>query len=750
MRLLLILLLLVSNAVYGKIDIQKQLKIWNDSEASDSARMKAIDAIAWSGYLYSKPDSAIYYANLQLDLAKKIGFKREEALALNTIGSAHDLKGEFDQALVYYQKSYDKNKVLNHESGMAAALNNMATVYRNLGGFIKAIELFQESYKIKKRLNDEKGCANTLLGIGNVFKEMGDWNKAEENFRKSLSIRKKINDRKGIANSLISIGNIHWSRESYRTALEFYQESLIIQKDIGDQKGIAVSYNNLGNIYKEMNDYSKAIENFHSSLIIRREISDKMGISTSLIGLGSVHSKLNAFDTALEYGMEAREIALEVGAVKQIMEVYYLLYEVYKKKNNYVEALKMHEQLLFYKDSILNDQKHKEVANLQYQFLYELKTMADSIKHNELKKLMDEKLRTEKIENEKKQAELEVKKQQQYALFGGLSLVIVFSVFLYNRFRVTKKQKSIIEKQKEDVEEQKLITENQKDLLELKNKEITDSINYAQRIQNAILPSRNSLGEHLNNGIVFYRPKEIVSGDFYYLDVVEENNQKLIYFAVVDCTGHGVPGSMVSLMGFNGLKRSVQEFGLRKPGEILDKLNELVTESFSQNEEKIRDGMDISLVLLNSEIGSEDGFRKFSIQWAGANNPLWVINPNRTSWPEDMSVFKNGGGAEIKATKQAIGYSENQTPFENHELELIEGDSIFIFSDGYADQFGGEFYGDDKAGGKKFKTSNLRKLLVSIYNEPMDEQKKMLAQTFDQWKGDLEQVDDVCIIGVRL
>jgi serine phosphatase RsbU (regulator of sigma subunit) len=268
--------------------------------------------------------------------------------------------------------------------------------------------------------------------------------------------------------------------------------------------------------------------------------------------------------------------------------------------------------------------------------------------------------------------------------------------------------------------------EEKSSLLEEKNHEIIDSINYAKRIQDAILPPIKLVKEYLNNSFVLYKPKDIVAGDFYFMESIENEQSTFIYFAAVDCTGHGVPGAMVSVIGSNGLKRCLKEFKLRKTGEILDKLADLVGEAFEQSEEKIRDGMDMALCCLD--------LNNKKLWFSGANNPLWIFRKQDGFDIEHI---------EIKADKQPVGHYENRKKYQTHEIDLITGDTIYIFSDGYADQFGGEK-------GKKFKSVNFKNLLVEIYNEPIDNQKQIISQTFENWKKNIEQVDDVCIIGVRV
>jgi serine phosphatase RsbU (regulator of sigma subunit) len=286
----------------------------------------------------------------------------------------------------------------------------------------------------------------------------------------------------------------------------------------------------------------------------------------------------------------------------------------------------------------------------------------------------------------------------------------LFLIFVFSRLKHTKKQKEIIADKKDEVDKAF-------GLLGVKNKEILDSINYAKRIQSAILPSKTLIDESFSQSFIIYLPKDIVAGDFYWLEKI--NNSVL--FAVADCTGHGVPGAMVSVICNGGLNRSVREYGLTEPGEILDQTRQIVISEFEKSEEEVKDGMDIALCSLENNI----------LKYAGAHNPLWIIKKG------DSEVI------EIKADKQPIGKFSNIASFTTHTLELEKGDSIYIFSDGFADQFGG-------IKGKKFKSNKLKDVLISIQDKTIAEQKKILGDTFENWKGDLEQLDDVCIMCVRV
>lgn len=323
-------------------------------------------------------------------------------------------------------------------------------------------------------------------------------------------------------------------------------------------------------------------------------------------------------------------------------------------------------------------------------------------------------------------------------------LCVVGIGYLIYRWRVStlKKQKIelelIVENRTEEIS-------NQNEQLSVKNKEITDSINYAKRIQDTVIPSEERMKSLLGQDcFVLFKPKDIVSGDFYWIREIDENT---VIFCVADCTGHGVPGAMVSLVGVTALNKAVGEFKLYKPSEILNKVNILLNEAFSSQGKSVSDGMDIAICKITK--AKETTLLEFS----GGNNPLWVFNPKRTSVPDSAIPLLDEGhtqiGFTIKPNKFGLGKDFQNESFTNHEMELLNGDEIVIFTDGYADQFGGNS-SDNKPMGKKFKYSRLKEVLSSMHHEHLDVQKEFLDKTIEEWRGELEQVDDICMVGLKI
>ncbi len=306
---------------------------------------------------------------------------------------------------------------------------------------------------------------------------------------------------------------------------------------------------------------------------------------------------------------------------------------------------------------------------------------------------------------------------------------VVFTLFLFLVYQMRKHRSDndIITLQKEEIAEQRDQIEKQKVLVEEHQKEIVDSINYAKRIQDAILPQTDLIKARLNNAFVLFKPKDIVAGDFYWMEQINDT----VLIAVADCTGHGVPGAMVSVVCNNALNRAVKEFHLSNTGAILDKTRSLVLETFEKSIAEVNDGMDISLLSINEKTKQ--------IHWSGANNSLLYFEGNELK--------------EIAPDKQPIGKSSHSKPFTTHVIDYKPNTTFYLFTDGYADQFGGPkaHSSEGKFGqGKKFKFKQFKEVLSANVDKTLNEQQTVLFTAFESWKGQLEQVDDVCIIGIKI
>lgn len=631
------------------------------SPCSDSTLIKSLNAVTWEFINIGEYDSSFRSASKVLTLY---------------------------EASPVLQKSYLKGK--------AWALNNLGLIHSNLTNYPKALEYYQKTMDIAEKVNDQIILSKCHSNIGILYRNQGDFSKALEHYQKSLAINQKSGHKEGEAVNHGNMGIIYKKQGDFTKALDHYFKALEMDGQLNNKGGVARHLGNIALVYDAQNDYGKALDFHFKAFKIHEEIGDANSMSVNLLNIGSIYLVQGKLDEAEEYLLRASKLAYEKGTLLYIMSIEKGLSELYLAKKDFKKAYDHFVKHTETKDKIFTKEKRNDLVRkeLNYEFAKKEAVL--------------------KIEQEKKQelfqAQIKQQKTQRNALIAGVGLMVALVVVTYRGYRNKRKAHEIISLQKEEVE-------HQKHIIEEKNKDITDSISYAKRLQQAILPSEKVFSESFKEFFIFYKPKDIVAGDFYWM----EKKSGLVFTAVADCTGHGVPGAMVSVVCSNALNRAVKEFGLTDPGLILDKVTDLVIETFEKSGSEVKDGMDISLCVFNPSEGS--------LKWAGANNALWIISEKRLE--------------EYKPNKQPVGKYVSRVPFTTHNIVLKTNDIIYLFSDGFADQFGGEK-------GKKFKYSSLKELLLKNSDETLILQKNHLDQSLESWRGPLEQVDDVCIVGIKV
>lgn len=574
---------------------------------------------------------------------------------------------------------------------LADAYNNIGCQYASKGIYEKAINELNKAIKLYQWLGENRKLSICLSNLAYIHSVSGDKRSAKSINHKALDIAYQTKDSTYICSMLISLGDLYKQIGNNDSAMTLFNKALLTAINNDDEDNESSCYATIAELLKSKGDYQNAIEYQKKLLKINTRNKDTIAIGASLSNIGNYLGKMGKFKEALPYALKGyqyqSQYGTEYGNIGNVRWASNTLYQIYKGLGQMDKALEMYETSIRFKDSLDSQENRKAVISYQIKSEYEKKSLADSLRSdNEKNKILME-----------SKAEIERRENQKIALFIGLALVIIFSAIVFNRFQLTKKQKQVIEHHQ---------------------KEITDSINYAKRLQEAILPNDYLFKNLLSDSFVLYKPKDIVAGDFYWLESVGN----LTFVAAADCTGHGVPGAMVSMVCSNALTRVVLEYGVTEPGEILDEVRKIVIATFEKSGMNIKDGMDISLCVFNRVKYNE-------VKWAGANNPLWIVD--------------SGNITEIKADKQPIGKCDNPKPFTTHTLNLKGGSSVYLFTDGYADQFGGEK-------GKKFMYKRMKEIILEHSGELMLSQKMHLDVAFDNWVGGLEQVDDVCVIGIRI
>jgi serine phosphatase RsbU (regulator of sigma subunit) len=547
--------------------------------------------------------------------------------------------------------------------------------------------------------------AGALIGSGNVYQSMENYNKAIIDYEKAYAIAKEAKDYSNEASCLNNLANVYgtlgkndtvYGKGKNDTAIKYLEEAGIIYRKSNDKYNYGKVLNNIGTVYEDLAKFGKAEEYFLMAIEVRKPIGDNRGLAITFANLGELMNHNGDPDKAIDYLSRAAGYAKKSGATDIELTIYEYISDAYINKADYQKALEFTKMQAELKDSLFDDNLSQGIAEMQAKF------------------------GVEKAEADARAVEKEKKLIAWASTIVGI-LLVVFVFFLWNRAVTRKRVNTKLNQQKEEIEKKNSALHEANVEIESKNKDITDSIQYARRIQEAILPEVEFTATFKDSAFVVYRPKDIVSGDFYWMAQTADH----LLFAAVDCTGHGVPGAFVSIVCSNLLSQSVKEHGLTRPDEILNDVNIRLSETLRQrqDESRVRDGMDIALCCIHK--------KTMHLTFAGAFNPAWIIRDNVLT--------------ELLPDKFPVGLFEEEElrKFSYKEFQLIKGDRIYVFSDGYSDQFGGPL-------GKKYKRSIFQQFVKNIQSKPINQHGKMLLEEHLRWRGANEQIDDILVLGVEV
>ena len=614
---------------------------------------------------------------------------QDSLLIMNYADKSHEFEQTNSDSSLHYAQLANK---LAHETNSdflkCRTIILLGVVYQNISDYKKATFYFKEGIAMSEKGSNKELRSLAYTGFANMFALQGQFTQAAEYFNKSLEIAKEINDSRKIAVITMNLANIEYNNayysNDYRKSNQLYKEAYdwaIIAKDTGQ---IISCLGNWGLSYSDEGKYDLSLEKLNRAVELATITKSNSDLIFLKYYLGRAYGYTKEYQKAVSSFNESLKLAIQFKDIDYQSENYAGLANTNYAMGNYKEAYDLFQQYKIINDTIAN----KEIIG-------ELNTIKT------------------KYDTEKKQKEIELLKVNankdkivKFSLMGGALLLLVLAFLMFNRYRLKEKTNKLLEEQNAIISE--------------KNKDISDSINYAKKIQEAIFPSNTEITKVFPEHFILSLPKDVVSGDFYWF--TQSANLKI--FVVADCTGHGVPGAFMSMIGNTLLNQIVVERKILRPDLILNELRKEIIKSLKQSEEsKSRDGMDLSLICLNSDTNV--------LQVACANNPVWIIK-------EDGSLL------EIKPDKQPIGYvSSSPMDFSLNTIQLQKGDTIYQFSDGYADQFGGEK-------GKKFKYNQLKELLLNMKSSDMTQQLEILNSSFEKWKGALVQIDDVLVTGIKI
>lgn len=760
-------------------------KALNTAKQANQALIEA-DASNLLGIAYrrlGKYGPALNSYRQSLQIATKLNNQRLIAKYLVNIGITYRQISSYNKALENYLKALKLLEKLGNQPLTARTLNNIGNVYHNLKDHNEAIKYYLRALEIQKR----KRSIILLLGnLGSAFVELKKYDQALEYYQKALEASANAKYSPGIASALIGIGSIYQSLEQYEKALAYPKKALKYHKKT-DTEGLMNSYQMIGDIYKDLNKYDSAI--VYSKAALEKAIQLKNQRTSLEIYklLTKLHLQLNQSTAAQGYFRKYLEVLdkeFEDDKIKEVNKLK-IVYETDKKAQQL--QLKNKEYVLLLKENEIQQLalSQAELARLAKEKKLKILVQQRKLQNVELARQRlvskNEQKRTALLRKQGQIHEMEAKRQKENSQYqrtirnfslAGIACLFIFLALLFVRYRQNQRsnqqlrEKNIeIETQRdqinthrieletmndelkysnEDIQNKKAEIEAQRDLLssaidELSttNKElnhsqskIIDSIRYASRIQSAVLSSSLLLNKIFPDSFILFKPRDIVSGDFYWF--AERDHLKIVIAA--DCTGHGVPGAFMSVLGTTLLNQIIKEENVTTPVNIVRELDIRLQETLhvtehtkelqptSNNKERLPDGMDIAILTIDTE--------QKQVLYAGAKNHLYLVS--------------NGEFKEIKASSSSLGYSYFRKNFTQTAYDYQAGDTFYISSDGYQDQFGGK-----TKNGKKFMRANFKRLLHKVSPLPMTYQYQKLDETIEDWKGKHKQTDDILVIGVR-
>jgi serine phosphatase RsbU (regulator of sigma subunit) len=656
-----------------------------DQLSSDSLIIRAKKIYQIDPYL------AFNYSQKAVERAKREGSEINLGLAYEILGISYDYLGQLDSALQYFDRAIILLKNQQNQIYLGRVFTSKANSLFLLNRNGEALIYYTKSLEIFKALKSPHDETSSIMGIGNVYSSMKSPKLALKYYEQALAFYEERKDSAYISYVLTNISEVYAEMKLFEKELEYQRKSLSIKEKLGDDYGLVYSYTNMAGLMSKQAKKDSALYFANKAIKTSEKINNQEFLSSSYQALADVHYHFKQFKEAVVYYQRALDIAVKLKNSKTASSILKIMADAQIKSGN---------------------------PDGGAQSLWRFISINDSVNSLEMQKSFNE-LQT-KYETEKKEKEIsllnERDKKRQVVIYSIIALSVLLgllSFVLFNRFRLKKRTATELEVRNKEISKQK-------NIIEEKQKEITDSIHYAKRIQNTLLAHKDFINRYIHRNFILFKPKDIVSGDFYWA----AQHQDKFYLAVCDSTGHGVPGAFMSLLNIGFLNEAVKEKNISEPHEIFNYVRKRLVDSIGNEGQK--DGMDAILICIDLK---PDVSVDRKIVYAAANNEPILISRN-----EILILNKD---------KMPVGSGERWEPFVSHQLNYMPGDMLYLYTDGFADQFGGPK-------GKKFKYKALNNYLQSVAVHTMDEQRRKLDDIFIQWKGSLEQVDDVCIIGIQL
>ena len=638
-----------------------------------------------------KRDEAVKAYELGIERALEIKYSRGLAVMSNRLGNTLSGQGKNTEALARFRQAVVYDSLAKMFALQSEAYRTMGEIYTSLGEHGLAMENFLHALRVAEDGKEDVQVGYAYLSMGNSQQYQKDYDKALENFKKSLAAMEKGKNAYGVAGAYLSIGNIYFYKADYENAITNYK----ISRDMMEKMNpiiVAKINSDIGNVLLQQKKFEEALDYYQSAVEVFLNANDSDALAATYGNMGAAYRELKNYPTSEVYYLKSVQIAKKGRLNNWLQESYAGMADLYFAMGKYKEAY-LYKDSATTIDSLIVGQEHARLSK-EMEARFENRKKEEEIKHLNI-------VNAEQSEIDKKQ------KQIIIAVSCGLGLVLLLAFFLITVNAAKRKANEQLG------EQNKIIAE--------KNKDITDSITYALRIQKSVMPDERILQKSVSEYFILNKPRDIVSGDFFWL--AQKDNRT--YIAVADCTGHGVPGALVSVVGINILNKIIELPGTPSPSNMLELLHNMMINALNKDAaaRESKDGMDIALLCLDRNTNKAI--------FAGAGRPLYFTDKN------GLNYFK-GDRYSIAGEKK-----ENDPPFTEQEITLSGPINFYLSSDGYVDQFG-------ENTGKKFLSKRLQELLQSVSHLPMKEQEERIEQQFISWKGKLEQVDDVLIMGIRI
>lgn len=658
----------------------------------DTVRFWSYSELAWI-LGNSEKEKAVDFAKKLIQETEKSNYQKWLAQGYNDLAILIYKSGNLKQSLDLNQKALAIRKKLGNKKDIASSLSKIANIKTENNEFAEALEIQLQALKIYEELDIKPYIALTCNNIGQIYNDLNNSKMSNSYLKRAYEIGKSINDPYGMSMTLSVWANNYSDINKLDSAIILFNEAKKMFLEIDDLRAYATACNNLGRIYRKMKNTKKGEEQYNEAVKISKEIGDSAGFAFYQNNLANIMIDRGNFIEAEKLLENSLEISKRMSNQEAELSVIQSMVGLYIQTKNPEKADYYFELYKNMKDSIFSKETAVRFSEAQTKFDVEKKD----------------------LELAKNKAEIESEKNKRYITFGALTFILVVLAFVIWAFIQKRKNSQMLEEKNKQLNMANTEITHQKEVLHEKQTEILDSIRYAKRIQNALLTSKTFLDENLKYHFILFKPKDIVSGDFYW--ATKYNNAT--FFACCDSTGHGVPGAFVSLLNIGFLNEAIKEKNITEPGKIFDYVRMRLIETISDENQK--DGFDGILIKMT------DG-NNF-IEYTGANNnPLFI---------------KSGELIHGNTNKMPVGKGIKDDNFQTFSIVLNTNDSIYLFTDGYPDQFGGPK-------GKKFKYKQMEELIYLNHSIDSYLQLDILEKTLMNWKGNLEQVDDICIVGIKL